>query len=206
MAAAADGLTMRILLCDGDAALETALLQEGHAVRRFTTPRGAKALVGGWAARRAAAAFKPNCVMGGATAAEVAGDIAARHIPAPVNTDFLLDRGLPPEFRGAGPLLLANPLAGEPLIVPDIAVLTTIGPIASLMAGGCAIVAPDGTALENGITGLLYPPGDTAESTALAVALTTDTALRNRIGRAARAAFVARHLAARVALREAVGE
>lgn len=197
---------MRIMLCDGDAALETALLQEGHAVRRFTTPRGAKALVAGWAARRAVAAFKPDCVMGGDTAAEVAGHIAVRHLPAPANTDFLLDRGLPAEFHGTGNLLLANPHAGEPLIVPDIAVLTTLGPIASLMAGGCAIVAPDGTALENNITGLLYPPGDTAQSTALAAALTSDAALRNRIGRAARAAFVARHLVARVALREGIGE
>jgi hypothetical protein len=212
----------RVLLCLADEALETALLQDGHRVRRLLLETGALARLTGWSMRRSAAAFGADAVLAAAAdtaAAEFAGQSGLPCLVPPADTAFLLDAFLPAPFRatptapvvaiaGASePGALTLPADGGFLVPPDIAVLAA-GPAAMLagwMAAGCAIVAPDTEAVRayvaGDVTALLYPPDDTPARKAAVQRLLADDGLRNRLSASARAAFEARHAAARAALR-----
>lgn len=219
----------RILDCHGDPALATALLRLGHTVRRATLPRGALAVVNLWQFRRAAAAFMPDILLsssGDAVGADIARQIGARHAVPPSDIEFLADHWLSPPFlatpsrpailySGVTPLEIegaeAVVLTGEedPLIVPEIAVLSAAGPglLAGLLGGGAVIVAPDTLDMRryvaDGITGLLHPPA--APLLPLLAGLLADPARRQALGAAGRRAFVARHRAAVSGLQDYFG-
>jgi hypothetical protein len=215
----------RVLLLLPSAALETALLQDGHAVRRLDLPAGPLAVVAAWSARRAARTFTPDCIVAGAgddAAAHLAEQLGCRLALPPADDGYLADPFLPTPFRhhdtppslgvvGGAAGAITLPADGQFLVPPDIAVLAD-GPPAALprwMAAGCAIVAPDTAAvrehLREGETALLHAPGDAAAGMALAHGLIVDPDLWDRLAMAARRDFEIRHLAARDALREAVG-
>jgi hypothetical protein len=207
---------MRILLRRADAALETALLRAGHAVRVVPPANGALAGLAAWSGRRAAAAFAPERIVAeaeDAEAARLAERLGARVVAAPDDTGFLVDPFLPAPFRAESgtptigrfqpgrpePGFVALPPDGRFLVPPDIAILAALSAAAlpHWMAAGCAIVAPDGEEvrryLEDGDA--LLHAGD-IDPVPLAVGLAGDAAARHRLGAGARAAFERRHAAA----------
>lgn len=200
---------MRLLLAMADpaGAIQTALLQDGHHVRRHV----AASRLTAWRASRAAATFGPDAVLTDSDAGE---ELARRlGIPAlrPVlAAEFLLDPFPPPPFgptrRDPPELALALPDPPPPALLPDIVLLntTTLVQAPRWMAAARPIAAPEGVPsyLVHEETALLYAPGDPAPALARLIA---DPALGARLAGGARAAFAQRHQEARAALRGLVG-
>ena len=195
----------RIVVCDVEAAVETTLLGAGHPVLRVQLPRGALALLLPSAARRAAEAFKPDCLMVDTETPQTlafAAHLGVRHITAPPDAAFLLDRRLPaPFFTGRPPL--TGP--AETMTVPlDIALISTatIAQVADCMAAGCALLAPDTPAWRAmlGPAALFHDPANPAAAETTAARIAHDPLLRQHLGEAARTEFETRHRAARTAL------
>ncbi len=198
---------MRLLLAlaDPDGAIRTALLRDGHAVRRHVpasrlTP---------WRAT-AAADFAPEAVL----ADGEAGEALARRLGVPalvpvLDAGFLPDPFPPPPFgpprRDPPELGLALPDPPAPALLPDIVLLNaaTLAQAPRWMAAARAIVAPEGAPdwLAHEATALLHPPGDPAPALARLVA---DAGLSVRLGVAARQEFERRRGAALAALRALV--
>ncbi len=200
----------RIVVCDVEAAVETALLQAGHPVLRVTLPRGPLAALLPSGARRAAEAFGADCLMAGAETPQgvgLAGQLGVRHVVAPTDAAFLLDRALPGPFFVDRPVVIG---AAETMEVPvDIAVIGAAAgeQVAACMAAGCAIVAPDDVRWRMllGEAALFHDAALPGAREAAVARIEDDPALRRRLGAAARGAFEARHRAAREALLKAAG-
>jgi hypothetical protein len=191
----------RILLCDGDDALEIALLQAGHHVLRLSLPRGAIGALTIWPARRAAEAFRPDCLIAAAQhkpALSLARQLGVLHLPPPEDVAFLLPRGLPAPFRPSGAAIAGSP---GTVLPPDVVVIADEAPgiLADCLAMGCAIVAPDTPALRSLLgpdAALFHEPASLSDRDRLCDDLLADPSRRARLGQAARALFEARHAAA----------
>jgi hypothetical protein len=200
----------RIVLCDGPDAVETALLQDGHPVLRLVLPRGPMAPLTAWQTRRTAESYRPDCVMAAPNDPQAAGLARQLGVPllaVPSDHGFLLERALPAAFR---PFPLPGVGASGAVLLPGIVIAHDAAQavLADCLAAGCAIVAPDTSAMRAmfGPDGALYHgPADTAARDSLVAALQADASRCQALGQAARARFDARHALARAALRAAAG-
>jgi hypothetical protein len=195
---------MRLLLAMADpaGAIQTALLQDGHHVRRHLPSRRLLP----WRTT-SAAAFRPDAVL----ADSDAGEELARRLGVPalrpeLAAEFLPDPFPPPPFgparRNPPELALALPDPPPPGLLPDIVLLNaaTLAQAPRWMAAARPIAAPQGAPwyLVHEETALLYPPGDPAPALARLIA---DPGLSARLAAAARRRFEHQRHEARAALR-----
>jgi hypothetical protein len=199
---------MRLLLAMADptGAIQTALLQDGHHVRRHAPVSRLTA----WRASRTAASFGADAVLTDSDA----GEELARRLGVPTLRPELAAEFLPDPFppRPFGParrdppeLALVLPDPPPPALLPDIVLLNaaTLGQAPHWMAAARPIAAPEGARpyLVHEETALLHAPGNPAPALACLIA---DPALCAHLAAAARRRFEQLHHEAHTALRRLV--